>query len=637
MRSAHWLPLVAFCTSACLSACNFGDASGGGSETTVASSGNPPTPPTSNAGGNGNLGNAGNGMGGMTGVHNQVVASTSVNGTVVAMAGASRSVSVAFTSDDGLSITGFAMSGTTYPAGWSGPSDFSCALVGAGNNCVLVLTYSPAAVETGSLTINYIYVDNARTQKAPGGSITIAYAATAHNNVVAQVTPAGQVTAHTGQGVQSVGINFFTDDGNPASALTVTSDLTALPAGWSTSSPGFGCAIVTTGSGCQLNLRYMPTSGARGTLPVAYSFVDGTGATQTASIDIAYATTATGAVVASAAPSGQINAVLNSSGQTVKITFNTDDGKAASKLYVIGGLSNLPSGWSGGSTSFNCASLGTGNGCQLSLKYAPTELTSGTLSLDYLYIDSAGGQREGTVNVAYAATTNDSVVGTASPSGQINAIAPTGSQPVLITFNTDDARFATAFEVTTDLIALPAGWSSASNSLQCLAVNTGANCQLSLTYSPTVADSGSLAIAYRYMNNAGRAKTGMVNIPYRATTNNNVAAAVNPTPVAVTTSTSSAVTVTFNTDDGNPGSNLQVTSNLSALPPGFSSSPSFGCSLVNTGTSCQLSLTYAPTLPDSGTLSLSFSYINNSGTAKSGTADIVYAATGPPPPPPPGP
>ncbi len=70
----------------------------------------------------------------------------------------------------------------------------------------------------------------------------------------------------------------------------------------------------------------------------------------------------------------------------------------------------------------------------------------------------------------------------------------------------------------------------------------------------------------------------------------------------------------FTTDDGNLATGLSITSDLSVLPAGWSSgSGSFSCPSLSTGQGCQLSLIYAPVLADSGTLTLSFSYINDSG------------------------
>ena len=87
------------------------------------------------------------------------------------------------------------------------------------------------------------------------------------------------------------------------------------------------------------------------------------------------------------------------------------------------------------------------------------------------------------------------------------------------------------------------------------------------------------------------------------------------------------MTVTFTTDDGNPASDLSVTSGLAPLSAGWStSSLSFSCSAISSGAGCQLSLTYAPSSPATGTLTLDYSYTNNSGIVKAGTVTIAYAA-----------
>ncbi len=140
-------------------------------------------------------------------------------------------------------------------------------------------------------------------------------------------------------------------------------------------------------------------------------------------------------------------------------------------------------------------------------------------------------------------------------------------------------------------------------------------------------------MSYTYLNNAGQSKSGSVSIAYRATTNDNVVGAALPAMPAVSISGSgmpatAAVTLTFTTDDANPASGLAITSNLTALPAGWSSaSASFACATVSAGTVCQLGLLYAPTLVASGTLSLNYSYNDNSGTPKTGFVSIPYSAT----------
>jgi hypothetical protein len=609
--------------------------SGCGSSSTGSSSGTITSPGSSTGGtggtGGGPTGNPIGGGGGPSGSNNLVVATPSA-ASVSVVVGAKQTVSITFTSNDGNAISGFGISSglAALPTGWSGPGNLACASVSTGSGCVLNLTYAPTVVGSGTVTVHYVFVDNA-TMPSTGGSVTFAYVATAHNNVVAAASPIGQIDAVVGGGGESVSVNFTTDDGNAATNLTLTTDLAALPAGWSSTATSLSCAIVSTGSGCQLPLMYAPTTAGRGTLTLTYGYTDDSGAAKTGTMNIPYATSSHNDVVASASPSGEINAVEKSGGQAVAVTFTTDDGKAATAMYLTTDLAALPPGWSSSTKTLACSSVSTGNGCQLHLTYAPATLTKGTLSLNYAYTDGAGMAKTGSLNLAYAATTNDNVVATASPTGQINAVAPSGTQPVMVTFTTDDGRPATALQLTTSLASLPPGWSSTSTSFSCSGLSSGNGCQLPLTYAPTAPSSGTLMLAYTYLNDAGQPKAGSLNIAYRATTNNNVVGTPLPNPVAVVTNSSTAVNVTFTTDDTYLATNLAVTSSLSALPTGWTSAASsFTCSAVSTGTGCQLSLTYAPTAAGAATLSLTYSYNDDSGTAKSSSVSIPYTAVSPP-------
>ena len=448
-----------------------------------------------NTGGSPPIGPPGNG-GGPTGSSDLVVATPSAGAVSVAV-GAAQTISITFTSSDGSAISGFGVSGTlaTLPAGWSGPASFTCASVSTGSGCVLNLTYAPSAVASGTLTINYVFVDNA-AMPSTGGSVTIAYAATTYDNVLAVASPTGQINGIVGGGNQPVSVNFTTDDGNAATALILTTSLSALPLGWSSTATSFSCAIVSTGSGCQLPLTFTPTAGAGGTLALAFSYTDDSGAARTGALNIPYSTASHNSVVATASPSGEIDAVQKTGSQAVTVTFTTDDGNPASAFYLTSNLTALPAGWSSASKTLSCATVSTGNGCQLQLTYAPAALASGTLTLNYAYTDAAGTAGTGSLNVAYAATSNDNAVATVSPTGQINAVAPTGTQAVSVTFTTDDGRPATALQLTSSLSGLPAGWTSSAPSFSCGGFSTGNGCQLSLTYAPGAAGNGTLPLNY---------------------------------------------------------------------------------------------------------------------------------------------
>ena len=630
MRLVHHSMLLGAAVLLLLSGCNF---SADDSTTGRGSAGAGNGSVSSGTTGGNSPGNSVGGNGGPTSSNDSVVATASVAGTVSVAVGAAQTISVAFTSNDGNTISGFGISGTlaTLPPGWSGPGHFACAAVNVGSGCVLNLTYLPTAVAAGTFAIDYVFVDNSG-MPSTGGALTIAYAGTAHNNVIAAASPTGEVNAVVGGSSRSVSVNFITDDGNVATDLTLTTDMTAVP-GWSMAGASFSCAIVGTGSGCQLPLTFAPGAAApgaavRGILLLNYGYIDGSGMARTGAVNIAYSSVSQSIVSATAAPAGQINAAIKSAGQAVAVNFNTEDGKPASDLYVTSNLSALPVGWRSASKGFSCTSVGTGNGCQLPLTYAPLVLGGGTLILNYAYTDAAGAARTGSQNLTYVATTNDNSVATASPTGQINAVVGLGAQAVSVTFTTDDSRTATNLQLTSSLGALPAGWSSTATSFSCSGFGSGSACQLPLTYMPGAAGNGTLVLAYSYMNNAAESKSGSVNIAYQATTNNNIVATPSPSSLAVSSGSSTPITVTFTTDDGNPASNLSVTSALGILPGSWSStSTAFNCVLVSTGNACQLDLTYAPPAPDSGTLSLTYSYNSDSGAPKTGSVSILFTAT----------
>ncbi len=129
---------------------------------------------------------------------------------------------------------------------------------------------------------------SARAAVNTSGSLTIAYVATPQNNIVAAASPTGQINAVVGGGSQSVIVNFTTDDGGPATALTLTTNLTALPAGWSSTATSFTCSSLSSGNGCQLPLTYAPTAAGNGTLTLSYAYQNDAGVAKTGSLNIAY-------------------------------------------------------------------------------------------------------------------------------------------------------------------------------------------------------------------------------------------------------------------------------------------------------------------------------------------------------------
>jgi hypothetical protein len=157
----------------------------------------------------------------------------------------------------------------------------------------------------------------------------------------------------------------------------------------------------------------------------------------------------------------------------------------------------------------------------LPLDYAPSAAGSGTLTLNYTYIDNAHAAAAGTVSIPYASTVHDTVSGAVSPSGTVS-VEVSAMLSVTVTFTTSDGNVASGLAIagsgSDSLGTLPAGWSvsGGATTFTCAALSTGAGCVLGLRYSPTAPASGSLALNFSYVDNAGTAHNGTVDIPYSA-------------------------------------------------------------------------------------------------------------------------
>ena len=314
---------------------------------------------------------------GVTGTDNLVSATASVGALSVAV-GASQTINVTFTSADGLTLTGFSVYGGlgTLPADWSAQSNLTCAAVGPGNGCVLTLTYAPTAIETGTLTLDCVYVDNAGLPRTPGPCLTLSYASSATNNVVASVSPSGEIDAALGGSKRSVNVSFSTDDGNAATSLNVTP---GRPAG-GVEQHGAGIGVHRRQHRQRLPAAVELCAGGRGQrhahieLHLRRRFRRGAQRRAQHSLRHDYATARSTTVCLRPARSMPANM---GGTQAVAVTFTAEDGGTADGLSVLTDLTKLPPGWSSTATAFGCASVSTGNGCQLQLKYAPTALTAG--------------------------------------------------------------------------------------------------------------------------------------------------------------------------------------------------------------------------------------------------------------------
>jgi hypothetical protein len=335
-----------------------------------------------------------------------------------------------------------------------------------------------------------------------------------HDSIVG--TPPSQVVSVEVGTTKTVSVTMTSSDGRTITGFAVsnaTGDV--LPMGWSAPA-SFGCKSLSTGSGCVLNLMFTPTMyEVAQTLTLHYVYVDNAmEPVTTDSMTLAYQATTNDNVAPMLAPSGQINATVNSGSQIVTATFTTDDGHPASAFAVTSDPSALPPGWAAPAAAA-CATVSAGSACQLAWVYTPTAPGNGTISIDYSFDDDSGSPKTASFNIPYAATANDNVVGAVSPAGPLS-VAAGSAEVVTITFTTDDTFEASNLSL--DLSLLPVDWSAAAAEFSCASLSIGTACQLNLTYAPsTSGESGTLQLTYGYLDNAGVSKAGSVNVAYTST------------------------------------------------------------------------------------------------------------------------
>ncbi len=223
---------------------------------------------------------------------------------------------------------------------------------------------------------------------------------------------------------------------------------------------------------------------------------------------------------------------------------------------------------------------------------------------------------------------DNTVVGEVSPNGAISV--PMGNkQQVTITFAPQGGGSASAFAITGGLTALPPGWSASASTFACSSVDGGNGCQLVLSFAPTGAERGSFSLTYQYLAGNAAEKSGSVAISYAGTTHDSVVTSVAPaSPVATQVGAVQPLEIAFASSDGATVSGLQITSSLQSLPAGWSAPgvSAFGCPTLSASIPCTLKLQYAPQFADSGTFTLSYNFVDDSGAAGTGSLQIAYSA-----------
>lgn len=570
---------------------------------------------------------------------NVVVAIVNPNGLINPSIGSSKPVSVTFNTNTKsatkLSVTNL----SSLPSSWTvNPANtgFSCDSVSAtGNGCQLNLTYRPTAAESGSIDLNYTYLnDNNVSQSAKA---TLLYNVTKGNNVVA--TYPATVRAKF-DSTRDVKFSFTTDDNGSATNLSLDlSKLATSNPGWTSAESSYLCNTVDGANCPALTLTYAPKTTdktSQGYLILPYSYVDKAAESKTGAINLWYQATANDVpanVLVTSDPDGSIYSTL---GATKQVSVNFSSATKATNLQITSGLdtiSNINPGWSTSNPKFSCATVDDTNLCKLLLFFTPTDLNQyGSVVLKYSYTDSNSQVQTGTYSISYQVQKANKVK-LILESSSLDAIVG-GTTTLNYSLITDDARPASNLALTiTGYKGIPAT-NLKNETLNCPIVNDSSSiCTKTLSYSPTAAESGSLVIGYSYLNNAHESVTQQQTISYSAVTSSKVkpevvtpdgAPITMALPVEASQGESTSLALHFTTYDGSAATDFKL--DTSKLPTSWAlESGAPECASVESdATKCSMILSYKPTTLESGQFDLSYSYTDSANVDQTGSLSIYY-------------
>ena len=221
---------------------------------------------------------------------NAVIGTWIPAGPLAGIVGARTPAVLNFTTVDGNPATGLQVTTvlSTLPDGWrSDDETLACPVLGSGPGCQLRLSYEPReAARNGRLDIAYAYTDSAG--KPQSGTASLAYSATTHDSVVAEVNPPGPLLVKPLQS-RKVTVRFQSSDGASASGLRITSGLPSRNSGWTMDPQWPGCARIGHDANCVLTLNYAPHAVAGpAVLALGYAYTDSHGRARSGVVDISY-------------------------------------------------------------------------------------------------------------------------------------------------------------------------------------------------------------------------------------------------------------------------------------------------------------------------------------------------------------
>jgi hypothetical protein len=480
---------------------------------------------------------------------------------------AAQTITVTNTGSASLTVGSPVLSGTS-PGDYAISSNGCSAAIAVSANCTISLTFRPTAMGTRTATLQIPSDANNGTQSVSLSGTGIAALASvspatlAYSAQLINTTSALQTVTVTNSGTSTLNISGVTLAGANPGDFAVSSN---------------GCtAAVAVGGNCTISVTFKPLAvGSRsGTLQIVSNANNGTQSVALSGTGVAPAATASPTTLA-------FGNQLKGTVSVVKTVTITNSGTAA--LHV--GTPTI-----GGTNAGDFAI--SANGCTAAVA------ASATCTLSLTFTPPTTGSRIGTLQVP-----SDATNGTQSVSLTGTGIAPAVAiSPATLSYSDQLINTTSAVKVVTvtnsGSAPLHVGTPSVSGTFAIAsngcgaAVAVGANCAISLSFTPTAVGSS----------------VGNLQIPSDATngtqtislSGNGVAPSASASPSSVTyadqivgsSSAGQAVTVT---NTGTAPLHVSAVS-LSGSNPGDFSVASNGCaSPVSAGLSCTVTLTFVPT------------------------------------------
>ena len=509
----------------------------------------------------------------------------------------SQAVTLTNSGNSALSVTSIAVFG-------SSASDFAqtnnCgSSLAAGANCTISVTFTPTATGTRTATVTL-------TDDAASSPQTVALSGTG-NAAIAGVSASSLTFASQAVGATSAAQTItLANSGNVTLRITGIA-LSGTNAGDFAQTNNCGSSVAA-GASCAISVTFKPI--ATGTRTAAVAITDNdTGSPQTVPLSGTIATT-----VASASPSSLTFAsqAVGATSAAQAITL-ANTGNAVLNVTAI-----AVSGANAGDFALtnNCgSSVAAGANCTINVTFKP--IATGTRTAAVAITDNAAGSPQ---SVSLSGT-GISTVANVSPSslafGNQSVGAGSTAQAVTLTNSGNAALSVTSIAV----FGINASDFAQTNNCG-ISVAAGANCTISLTFTPSAA--GSRAAALAITDNA----TGSPQSVSLSGTGISTGAGVSATSLAFgnqsvgASSTAQAVTLS---NSGNSALSVTSIAVFGTNASDFAQTNNCGIS-VAAGANCTISVTFTPSAPGSRAASLA---ITDNATGSPQSVSLTGTGTAP--------